>query len=106
MRRALFLLVRGLILHSEPSDLKLSDAQQSIFTGWKRPSETFAKAANGQIEATASNEDLMIATNSLDLVQDIITDCSVVASLCAVTSRAAKGHGKVFYHFKHCLLLS
>jgi hypothetical protein len=31
----------------------------------------------------------------VDLVQDITTDCSVVASLCAGTARASKGHGKV-----------
>lgn len=35
----------------------------------------------------------MTAVNDIDLVQDITTDCSVVASLCAGTSRALKGHG-------------
>lgn len=37
----------------------------------------------------------MRAVNDIDLVQDITTDCSVVASLCAGTARALKGHGKV-----------
>lgn len=37
----------------------------------------------------------MTAINEIDLVQDITTDCSVVASLCAGTARALKGHGKV-----------
>lgn len=37
----------------------------------------------------------MTATTEIDLVQDITTDCSVVASLCAGTARAVKGHGKV-----------
>lgn len=38
----------------------------------------------------------MIAENAIDLVQDITTDCSVVASLCAATARARKGHEKVY----------
>jgi hypothetical protein len=37
----------------------------------------------------------MVAADDIDLVQDITTDCSVVASLCAGTARARKGHGKV-----------
>jgi calpain-7 len=38
----------------------------------------------------------MKAVSEIDLVQDITTDCSVVASLCAGTSRALKGHGRLF----------
>lgn len=38
---------------------------------------------------------LMNASKDIDLVQDITTDCSVVASLCAGTARAGKGHSKV-----------
>lgn len=38
-----------------------------------------------------------MTADDVDLVQDITTDCSVVASLCAGMARAAKGHGKVFY---------
>lgn len=37
----------------------------------------------------------MEAEHEIDLVQDITTDCSVVASLCAWTARALKGHSKV-----------
>lgn len=33
--------------------------------------------------------------NEPDLVQDVTTDCSVVASLCAGVARASKGHAKV-----------
>lgn len=66
---------------SEPADLNLSDIQKETFGGWKRPAE------NG-------NASMMVA-NDVDLVQDITTDCSVVASLCAGTARASKGHGKV-----------
>jgi calpain-7 len=41
------------------------------------------------------HDKLMSAINDIDLVQDITTDCSVVASLCACTARALKGQGKV-----------
>ena len=34
----------------------------------------------------------MVAVNEIDLVQDITTDCSLVASLCACTARASKGY--------------
>ena len=37
----------------------------------------------------------MVPLNEIDLVQDVTTDCSVVASLCAGIARALKGHGKV-----------
>lgn len=37
----------------------------------------------------------MAPVDGFDLVQDITTDCSVVASLCAGTARASKGHGTV-----------
>ena len=40
----------------------------------------------------------MEAIKPVDLVQDITTDCSVVASLCAGTARASKGHTKVQSH--------
>lgn len=40
----------------------------------------------------------MTAVNEIDLVQDITTDCSVVASLCAETARMSKGHGTVASH--------
>ena len=76
----------------EPVDLELSEAQREIFAGWKRPSEFFGiSSANGDGGFLVS----MKAVNEIDLVQDITTDCSVVASLCAGTARALKGHGQV-----------
>lgn len=49
----------------------------------------------------------MTATTEIDLVQDITTDCSVVASLCAGTARAVKGHGKAWLlHFYDVALLT
>lgn len=40
-------------------------------------------------------EPVMSVTGTTDLVQDVLTDCSVVASLCATTARAERGLGKV-----------
>ena len=88
---------------SEPTDLKLSESQQDIFAGWQRPSESLSKGADGQ-KAPNCGENFMMAMDQIDLVQDITTDCSVVASLCAGTARASKGYGKVFHHFTNCLL--
>ncbi|CZT02038.1 related to calpain-like protease palBory [Rhynchosporium agropyri] len=70
--------------YTEPGDLKLSGSQMNNFDGWKRPNEL-----------SSENARLMTATSDIDLVQDITTDCSVVASLCAGTARAVKGHGKL-----------
>ena len=37
----------------------------------------------------------MVAVKPSDLVQDITTDCSVVASLCAGSARVSRGHSEV-----------
>jgi len=37
----------------------------------------------------------MFVSTKTDLVQDVLTDCSVVASLCATTSRLERGLDKV-----------
>ncbi|PQE13110.1 PALB protein [Rutstroemia sp. NJR-2017a BBW] len=81
-------------LRLDSPSLKLSDAQLETFAGWKRPRERedVLSQIPGDIE---SDEIFMIATKNIDLVQDITTDCSVVASLCAGTARASKGHSKV-----------
>lgn len=74
----------------EPTELELSDAQREIFAGWRRPG-----ALENPISGHDDREILMAPIDFVDLVQDITTDCSVVASLCAGTARASKGHGKV-----------
>lgn len=50
--------------------------------------------------ATDVLEPVMSVTETTDLVQDVLTDCSVVASLCATTSRAERGLGKVRQTYK------
>jgi hypothetical protein len=41
----------------------------------------------------------MSVKGTSDLVQDVLTDCSVVASLCATTSRSERGLGEVCIQF-------
>ncbi|KAI0117524.1 cysteine proteinase [Hypoxylon sp. NC0597] len=61
---------------TDTAEFSLSARQKAVFAGWKRPLEILG--SDGQ-----SNNELMEAQNDTDLVQDITTDCSVVASLCA-----------------------
>lgn len=60
----------------------LSDKQLEVFAGWKRPLDI---ESLGQVDGQAEQRErsLMVAGEDHDLVQDITTDCSVVASLCA-----------------------
>lgn len=51
--------------------------------------------ARQPVTTTDFVEPMMSVTETTDLVQDVLTDCSVVASLCATTSRAERGLGKV-----------
>ncbi|RHZ66364.1 uncharacterized protein CDV56_108742 [Aspergillus thermomutatus] len=74
-------------LFIDKPDLHLSDKQKDIFDGWKRPSELLAKHAGGETS-------VMSVPENTDLVQDVLTDCSVVASLCATTSRSERGLDK------------
>lgn len=61
---------------TDPSIFSLSDRQRDVFSGWKRPLEIVGADGGGE-------ESLMEAQHDFDLVQDITTDCSLVASLCA-----------------------
>ncbi|KAL7271784.1 cysteine protease [Rhizina undulata] len=71
---------------SDPSGfLGLSDSQHSILAGWKRPHEIY----DGKHVIVPEEGDV------LDLAQDVITDCSVVASLCAAIGREERGFGKI-----------
>ncbi|CAN8096490.1 unnamed protein product [Discula destructiva] len=63
---------------TDPSAFSFSRKQNEIFAGWKRPAEIFNDSGPELFE------NIMVAKTDCDLVQDITTDCSVVASLCAV----------------------
>ncbi|KAI0118862.1 PALB protein [Nemania sp. FL0031] len=63
-------------MYSDPSSFTLSSKQKAVFAGWKRPAELIKEISNSGDRAVEAEDDH-------DLVQDITTDCSVVASLCA-----------------------
>ncbi|RAL60804.1 hypothetical protein DID88_009909 [Monilinia fructigena] len=91
-RKSRALMLKAEEIKKDPSELKLSEAQIETFAGWKRPHERDDASAQ-----TLNDEILMNTSKDIDLVQDITTDCSVVASLCAATARASKGHS-IGYH--------
>lgn len=72
----------------DPSGLlELSDLQSTMLEGWKRPNELYQGNARIYTEE---------GTGSVfDLAQDVITDCSVVASLCSAIAREERSLGKV-----------
>ncbi|RFU27018.1 hypothetical protein B7463_g9323, partial [Scytalidium lignicola] len=77
-------------LYTETTDLNLSHAQTEIFDGWKRPKDIFD--IQFVDSRNLSEEDLVMGImDDIDLVQDLTTDCSVVASLCACKARGSKG---------------
>ncbi|KAL2863903.1 calpain-like protease PalBory [Aspergillus lucknowensis] len=75
-------------LFTDKPDLHLSNLQRDIFAGWKRPRELLSEHVD---EAVASLAPIMAVSGKTDLVQDVLTDCSIVASLCAITSRTERG---------------
>lgn len=82
-------------MFTDKPDLTLSETQRAVFDGWRRPKEALPPPSwlsDGK-EAVAT----MQAHRMVDLVQDAATDCSVVASLCAVTARAERGYTKLAF---------
>jgi hypothetical protein len=73
------------ISKSDPYPFTFSDEQQAIFAGWRRPVEVaaVAGAGDGRDQGGSGYGQLMTAEAQMDLAQDLATDCSVVASLCA-----------------------
>ncbi|PYH50038.1 calpain-like protease PalBory [Aspergillus saccharolyticus JOP 1030-1] len=82
-------------LFVDSPELHLSEQQKNVFAGWKRPKELILQNTAGEPDSITAP---VIAVNEkTDLVQDMLTDCSVVASLCAVTSRYERGLDKLHY---------
>lgn len=69
------------LFRSDPSPFSFSAEQEAIFAGWRRPSELEPRANDESVNGDP--ELLMVAKEEMDLAQDLATDCSVVASLCA-----------------------
>lgn len=72
------------------AEFPLSEKQHEVFAGWKRPLdlETFSET---DITSESVRQGLVEVDDDYDLVQDITTDCSVVASLCASIKRLRPG---------------
>lgn len=81
--------------YRDEAELELSDVQLEIFDGWRRPDKALPPP---KVQVSSLPTDVgptMIAQQNVDLIQDVTTDCSVVASLCAVMARASRGHPNV-----------
>ena len=62
-----------------------------VFDDWRRPNEILRPPDSTEPHLGLRTE----VRGCMDLVQDVTTDCSVVASLCAVSARSERGHLKV-----------
>lgn len=86
-------------------ELRLSALQQEIFNGWRRPENIFHPLILPQDDMVPGTGLTMKAQGGIDLVQDVTSDCSVVASLCAVTVRTERGHSNlissIIYPYDH-----
>ncbi|RMZ79417.1 hypothetical protein DV738_g3356, partial [Chaetothyriales sp. CBS 135597] len=86
----------GQLLFSDSPVLSLSDAQREVFDGWKRPKEALKLLnldVNGQDLPTEPT--MTVEQGKVDLIQDLTSDCSVVASLCAGSACIERGLVKV-----------
>lgn len=90
-----FALEEGQKLFVDLPSLRLSPQQLKSFAGWKRPWEAFAGIRISQDGFRLSTQPTMQRVKKVDLVQDMTSDCSVVASLCAGAARAERGHPRV-----------
>ena len=87
------LLTHVVSIISDTYEFSLSAEQREIFDGWKRPSDLSANwpKSNGK----TPSEPTMLPIEQMDLVQDVTTDCSVVASLCTGRSPCGPTYSKV-----------
>ncbi|CAM1502796.1 Fc.00g075720.m01.CDS01 [Cosmosporella sp. VM-42] len=78
--------------------LTLSPRQAMTFDGWRRPRELFG------MQGDVNGDVFMDSSEACDLVQDLTTDCSVVASLCAAMRILTGRHlvlASIIYPFDH-----
>jgi len=78
-------------IHRDETPFPLSDAQNAILAGWRSFQDLLpslrSRAAVDEVDGGEEDR--------IDLVQDLTADCSVVASLCAITARTERGHPDV-----------
>lgn len=79
------------------TEFRLSETQLALFDGWRRPDELLLPPPRRhEPRPNLVKSALTNANEKTDLVQDVTSDCSVVASLCACVARAERGHPSVW----------
>ncbi|RDA86520.1 hypothetical protein CP533_0425 [Ophiocordyceps camponoti-saundersi (nom. inval.)] len=88
--------------YTDDAPFTLSKTQEENFAAWTRPAELFKLALDRDID---EDEEVMMQLHGhCDLVQDITTDCSVVASLSAAAKVMVGPHAAlstILYPFNH-----
>ena len=79
--------------YEDDTPFHLSVRQAEIFKGWQSCSEIHGDPIDGFSPHSVGQVN---DQKPLDLVQDVTTDCSVVASLCAIISRTERGFPDLF----------
>lgn len=78
----------------ETESFPLSAPQREAIDGWRRPHEL--------VHSPQDSCDIVDSqSGKLDLVQDVVSDCSVVASLCAVIARSEHDHADLWMLSMH-----
>ncbi|KAL8999463.1 MAG: hypothetical protein Q9169_001668 [Polycauliona sp. 2 TL-2023] len=78
----------GTVFTDHDAQFRLSETQSAIFNGWKRPEEI-----------SSPSIPIGDANQRVDLVQDVTSDCSVVASLCAaIVSKNGKYIFRLYFN--------
>ncbi|KAM3539076.1 hypothetical protein ARSEF1564_008010 [Beauveria bassiana] len=88
----------GQQLFTDETRFSLSPIQTENFASWQRPQDLHDLPVNSDLEA------LMRPSQSCNLVQDVTTDCSVVASLSAAIDMLTGPHSvlsSIIYPFDH-----
>lgn len=68
-------------------DVPMSKEHMKDFAGWLRPAELLKTAHEDDQFQGGTNVATMLPSRTVNLVQDVTADCSVVASLCAALAR-------------------
>ncbi|KAL8738614.1 MAG: hypothetical protein Q9181_000610 [Wetmoreana brouardii] len=79
----------------DDAQLRLSKSQLAVCDGWKRPGDVLSQVSGRQPDIPSWAGPVMSTKKKVDLVQDVTSDCSVVASLCAITARFERGHSQI-----------
>ncbi|MCJ1242892.1 cysteine protease [Trapelia coarctata] len=85
----------GTDIFTDPTEFRFGREQLEVFDGWRRPSEVLSIDGLKAENHSDGIQPTMMPDRKIDLVQDMTSDCSVVASLCAGTARAESGHTRI-----------